>query len=83
MAIPKIIYQTFKMTDIPFLTKWAIGYFLQRNKAYHYEFYDDKRIVTFFERHFDTRINKTYRSQSRFFSLRRFVYLRGHLRGFG
>ena len=48
MAIPKIIFQTFKSKDLPFLTRWHINNFRRRNPEYNYEFYDDERIEKFF-----------------------------------
>jgi mannosyltransferase OCH1-like enzyme len=60
MAIPKIIYQTFKSTNLPWLTKWHINCFLKKNLDYKYEFYDDDRIENFFKSEFDERTYKAY-----------------------
>lgn len=47
MSIPKVVYQTFKNTKIPFINRLAIKWLKLRNKDYSYEFYDDERIRTF------------------------------------
>ena len=47
MAIPKIIYQTFKTGNLPFITRWQIARFRKMNPGYAYEFYDDARIDQF------------------------------------
>jgi len=47
MSIPKIIHQTFKHKDLPFITQWHISRFRKRNTEYQYEFYDDERIEQF------------------------------------
>lgn len=61
MAIPKVIYQTFKTKDIPWLTKWYIRRFMKKNAEYVYEFYDDQRIDDFFKESFDARTYQAYR----------------------
>jgi mannosyltransferase OCH1-like enzyme len=61
MAIPKVIYQTFKTNDIPWLTKYYIRRFMKKNPGYIHEFYDDERIDKFFENSFDMRICRAYR----------------------
>lgn len=53
MAIPKVIYQTFKTKELPFIAKWHIRRFLKNNPEYTYEFYDDIRIEDFFRSNFD------------------------------
>src|SRR6476659_9320710 len=60
MAIPKIIYQTFKTKELPFITKWHIKRFLKNNHEYAYEFYDDARIEEFFKSNFDVDWLKAY-----------------------
>lgn len=60
MAIPKVIYQTFKSNDIPWLTRFYIKLFLRKNKGYRYEFYDDARIDEFIRTSFDPRIYQAY-----------------------
>src|SRR5690606_30710223 len=56
MAIPKVIYQTFKSNDIPWLTRFYIKLFLRKNKGYRYEFYDDARTDELVRTSFDARI---------------------------
>ncbi len=60
MAIPKIIYQTFKTDQIPWLTKIYIKCFLRKNKGYRYEFYDDLRVDAFIKESFDEEVYKAY-----------------------
>jgi inositol phosphorylceramide mannosyltransferase catalytic subunit len=60
MAIPKCIYQTFKSKDLPFLTRWHINSFRKRNPEYDYQFYDDARIVRFFEDEMDSKYLNAY-----------------------
>lgn len=47
MSIPKIIYQTFRTADLPFVTRWHIARLKKKNPDYQYEFYDDQRIENF------------------------------------
>ena len=47
MAIPKVIYQTFRNSHLPFITRWHIKNLKRKNPAYRYEFYDDDRIERF------------------------------------
>lgn len=60
MAIPKIIYQTFKTKKIPLLTRFYIWRFMRKNKAYRYEFYDDQRIEKFMQESFAPRVYSAY-----------------------
>jgi mannosyltransferase OCH1-like enzyme len=60
MAIPKVIYQTFKSGELPFITRWHIKKFLKTNPEYAYEFYDDARIEEFFKSNFDEDWCKSY-----------------------
>ena len=60
MAIPKVIYQTFKTQDIPWLTKMYIRRFMKKNRGYTHEFYDDKRIDDFFKESYDARTYHAY-----------------------
>ncbi|MDR2273089.1 MAG: glycosyl transferase [Sphingobacterium sp.] len=62
MSIPKVIYQTFKTTKIPFLTRFYIWMYLKKNKGWKREFYDDERVDVFFRNNFDDR---TYAAYSR------------------
>lgn len=61
MSIPKVIYQTFKTKNIPWLTRFYIYRFMKKNPGYKYEFYDDNRIDDFFKDSFNTRIYRAYR----------------------
>jgi inositol phosphorylceramide mannosyltransferase catalytic subunit len=61
MAIPKTIFQTFKSSDLPFITRWHIKSFRKRNPEYRYEFYDDSKIEQFFEREFSDEVIKAYK----------------------
>jgi len=47
VAIPKVIYQTFRDRRLPLHTRWYIARMKQRNSGYAYEFYDDARIEDF------------------------------------
>jgi inositol phosphorylceramide mannosyltransferase catalytic subunit len=60
MAIPKVIYQTFKTDQIPWLTKLYIKRFRRKNKNYGYEFYDDQRVDAFIKESFDNEVYKAY-----------------------
>lgn len=60
MAIPKIIHQTFKTANLPFITRWHIARFRKKNPEYTYEFYDDERINTFLRAEFDEETFKLY-----------------------
>ncbi len=44
MAIPKIIHQTYKHANLPWLHQWHINQLKKKNPAYQYEFYDDERV---------------------------------------
>ncbi|MFC5283524.1 glycosyltransferase family 32 protein [Pedobacter alpinus] len=61
MAIPKVIYQTFKTKKLPLITKWHIWRFKKMNPEYKYEFYDDERIDYFFKTEFDTETYLDYK----------------------
>lgn len=61
MAIPKIIYQTFKSTDLPLLTRWHIYRFRRKNKDYKYEFYDDERVDDFIRTEYGEEIYALYK----------------------
>ena len=62
MAIPKVIYQTFKSHKIPLVTKLYIWRFKRKNKNYVYEFYDDKRVTDFIKDNFEDRTFRAYQS---------------------
>lgn len=61
MAIPKIIYQTFKNNKLPFLTKWHIYNLKRRNPEYEYQFYNDERISEFIFNEFGIEIFDLYK----------------------
>lgn len=60
MAIPKVIYQTFKTNKIPLLTKFYIWRFLKRNKGYSRKFFDDAQIDILIRENFDQRTYKAF-----------------------
>jgi len=60
MAIPKVIYQTFKTSKIPLITKVYIWFFMKKNKGYKYEFFDDERIDYFIKTNFDQETYDAY-----------------------
>ncbi len=60
MAIPKIIYQTFRNNNLPFITTWHIKKLQKRNPEYDYQFYDDNRICDFIRNEFGEDIYKLY-----------------------
>ncbi len=60
MAIPKIIYQTFKSDNLPLLTKWHIRKLKRRNPEYEYQFYNDERIAAFILKEFGSEIFDLY-----------------------
>jgi len=61
MAIPKIIHQTFKTSQLPFITRWHISRFRKKNPDYTYEFYDDARIEKFLSHEFDKEVFSLYK----------------------
>ena len=61
MAIPKTIYQTYKSASLPWVTSWHINRMRRRNPEYDYQFYDDRRIDSFIEEHFDAEILDLYK----------------------
>lgn len=61
MSIPKIIHQTFKSSELPFLTRWHISGFRKKNPGYAYEFYDDARIESFLKDEFDPEVFEAYK----------------------
>lgn len=60
MSIPKVIYQTYSTTEIPFYAKIQVRNFRRRNKNYRYEFYDDQQIEQFIKEHFNEKIYNMY-----------------------
>lgn len=61
MAIPKIIHQTFKTGELPFITRWHIAGFRKKNPEYAYEFYDDARIESFLAEEYDEEVLSLYK----------------------
>ncbi|WP_432709642.1 glycosyltransferase family 32 protein [Pedobacter sp.] len=61
MPIPRILYQTFKTSKLPFLTRWHIASLRKKNPEYAYEFYDDARIDHFLKTDFDQEVFKLYK----------------------
>ena len=61
MSIPKIIHQTFKTADLPFLTRWHISRLKKRNADYAYEFYDDSRIEQFLLAEYGQEVYRLYK----------------------
>lgn len=60
MAIPKVIYQTFKTAQLPFITRWHINRFRKKNPHYQYEFYDDARIEKFLGEEYGQEVLQAY-----------------------
>jgi mannosyltransferase OCH1-like enzyme len=61
MAIPKIIYQTYKTNKLPLLAKWHISRFRSNNPDYQYEFYDDERVNTFIVNEYGSEVFSSYK----------------------
>ncbi len=61
MAIPKVIYQTFKTDQLPFINRWYINRFRKKNPGYAYEFYTDERIEAFLNSEYEPEVLNAYR----------------------
>lgn len=61
MAIPKIIYQTFRTERLPFVTRQFVRLMRLRNPTYDYQFYDDARVDQFIREEFDDEVYKAYK----------------------
>lgn len=61
MAIPKVIYQTYKSQELPLINRWHIGRFRRQNPTYAYEFYTDERIEAFLYADFGKEVTDAYR----------------------
>lgn len=61
MAIPKVIYQTFRTDKLPFVTRQFIKLMKRCNPGYRYEFYDDARIDAFFQKEYDGEVYEAYK----------------------
>jgi len=60
MAIPKVIYQTFKTNKLPLINRLSVKWLKFRNKDYEYEFYDDNRIVEFLKAEYEPEVFQAY-----------------------
>lgn len=61
MAIPKVIYQTFKTAKLPIINRWHIYNFKKKNPSYQYQFYTDERIEDFLSTEYEKEVIKAYR----------------------
>src|SRR6185312_12400220 len=50
--IPKIIWQTFKTNQVPFIMKDYVDSWITKNPEYKYRFFDDQDIQNFLQIHF-------------------------------
>jgi len=62
MAIPKNIFQTFKTSKLPFITRFYIRRLKKQNPDWNYQFYDDEKILDFFEKEYPPEYLKAYTS---------------------
>jgi len=60
MAIPRVIYQTFKTRNLPYITRAFIWWMKRVNPGYQYEFYTDQRIEDFLRAEYEPRIHAAY-----------------------
>lgn len=60
MGIPKIIFQTFKNKELPFMARLMQHWHKWLNPDYRYEFYDDKRILEFVTSVYEPSISNAY-----------------------
>lgn len=60
MAIPKVIYQTFKTNKLPLINRLSVKWLKLRNKDYRYEFYDDERIIRFLKEEYEPKVLQAY-----------------------
>ena len=61
MAIPKQLFQTFKTSQLPWLTKMHVHAIRRKNPEYDYHFYDDQQIEDFFRIEFPKEYVDSYR----------------------
>lgn len=61
MAIPKVIYQTFKHQNLPIVNRLFIKWLKWVNKDYSYEFYNDARIEAFLKSDFGDDVLAAYK----------------------
>ncbi|WP_031503945.1 glycosyltransferase family 32 protein [Kaistella haifensis] len=60
--IPKNIFQTFKTADLPWITRFYISRMKKKNPGWNYHFYDDVKILKFFEKEFPPEYLRAYKS---------------------
>ena len=60
MTIQKTIFQTFKTSKLPFITRWHVNIMKKRNPEYDYQFYDDARITAFIKEEFGEDVYALY-----------------------
>ena len=60
--IPKNIFQTFKTSNLPWITKFYVWKMKKKNPGWTYHFYDDEKILKFFEEEFPPEYLKAYKS---------------------
>lgn len=60
--IPKNIFQTFKTSDLPWITRYYIHRLKKKNPEWNYYFFDDEAILNFFEDEFPPEYLKAYKS---------------------
>jgi len=61
MSIQKIIFQTYKTSNLPFITRWHIYWLKRRNPEYDYQFYDDERIDVFIRNEYGDEVYALYK----------------------
>lgn len=60
MPIQKTIFQTFKTSKLPFITRWHVNKMKKINPEYDYQFYDDARIKAFIKEEFGEDVYALY-----------------------
>lgn len=61
MAISRTIFQTFKTSKLPLITRLHIAILKRKNPQYDYQFYDDARIDHFIQSEFDPETYALYK----------------------
>ncbi len=61
MAIPKVIYQTFKTQKLPLVHQWHISRFKAANQSYQYQFFTDERIEDFLATEYGAEVINAYK----------------------
>ena len=62
MAIPKNIFQTFKTSNLPWITRFYIWRMKSKNPNWTYHFYDDEKILDFFKAEYSEEFLSAYES---------------------